>query len=88
MKDIAGGPGHFFCARESLTQVDVYSALLLHGDMQMASAKQFQPLGITFLSCGVVFLAVGVATKMTAFWTMAPAFIVLGIVFLAKSRQK
>jgi len=54
----------------------------------MASEKQLQTLGITFLSCGVAFLAVGLATKMTTFWSMAPAFIVLGIVFLAKSRQK
>ena len=54
----------------------------------MASAKQFQTLGFTFFICGVAFLGVGIATSMMTFYTMAPAFIVIGVVFLAKSRQK
>lgn len=54
----------------------------------MASAKKFQALGFTFFSCGVVFLGIGIATNMLTFYTMAPAFIVIGVVFLAKSRQK
>ena len=44
--------------------------------------------GIVFLSCGTSFLGVGIATKMTAFTLMAPAFLVLGIVFLVRARRR
>jgi 4-amino-4-deoxy-L-arabinose transferase-like glycosyltransferase len=44
--------------------------------------------GIVFLSCGTSFLGVGIATKMTVFMLVAPAFIVLGIVFLVRARRR
>ena len=44
--------------------------------------------GIAFLSCGTTFLAVGLATRTNAFVLMAPAFIVLGAVFLARMRRR
>jgi hypothetical protein len=44
--------------------------------------------GIAFLACGTTFLAVGLATKMTVFVLMAPAFIVLGVVFVARMRRR
>jgi hypothetical protein len=44
--------------------------------------------GIAFLACGTTFLAVGLATKMTVLVFMAPAFIVLGAVFLARMRRR
>jgi hypothetical protein len=44
--------------------------------------------GIVFLSCGTSFLGVGIATKMSVFMLMAPAFIVLGIVFLVRARRR
>jgi hypothetical protein len=45
-------------------------------------------LGFVFLMCGVTFLCTGVATRMVAFWAMAPAFIALGIVFLVIHRKR
>jgi hypothetical protein len=44
--------------------------------------------GIVFLSCGTSFLGVGIATKMSVFMLMAPAFIVLGIVFIVRARRR
>jgi len=44
--------------------------------------------GIVFLSCGVVFLGVGLATKQLVFTLLAPSFIALGVVFLARTRRR
>jgi len=44
--------------------------------------------GIAFLGCGTTFLAVGLATKTTVLVLMAPAFIVLGVVFIARMRRR
>lgn len=52
----------------------------------MESTKRLQMLGLVFFSCGVTFLAVGLATKLSTFYFMSPAFLTLGIVFFAKSK--
>jgi membrane protein implicated in regulation of membrane protease activity len=44
--------------------------------------------GIAFLACGVTFLATGLATHLIALWAMAPAFIALGVVFIALERKR
>lgn len=54
--------------------------------MCVESTKRLQMLGLVFFSCGVAFLAVGLATKLSTFYFMSPAFLTLGIVFFAKSK--
>jgi 4-amino-4-deoxy-L-arabinose transferase-like glycosyltransferase len=44
--------------------------------------------GLAFLGCGITFLGVGMATKMFVFAMLAPAFIALGVVFLARARPR
>jgi hypothetical protein len=44
--------------------------------------KTWQILGMVVLLSGATFLIVGLSTKMTAMWTIGPAFLVLGMVFL------
>lgn len=43
--------------------------------------------GAAFLACGIAFLAVALATRQYAFLGVCSPFLVLGIVFLAKSRK-
>ena len=50
--------------------------------------RQMLGPGIAFLSCGITFLMVGLAARMTVFAMMAPAFIALGIVFLVRARKR
>ena len=45
-------------------------------------------LGFVFLANGPTFLAVGLATHLLALWALAPAFIALGIAFLALARAR
>lgn len=54
--------------------------------MDQKKAKQLQALGVLFTGCGVTFLAVGLSTHRLVFTTLGPAFIALGIVFLAYTR--
>jgi hypothetical protein len=42
--------------------------------------------GVVFLACGLAFLGVAGATRNSAFFTIGPVFLVLGIAFLARSR--
>ena len=50
--------------------------------------RQMLGPGIAFLSCGITFSMVGLATRMTVFAMLAPAFIALGIVFLVRARKR
>jgi hypothetical protein len=52
------------------------------------STKVFLTLGFAFLACGVTFLFVGLSAHLLPLSTMAPAFIALGVVFMAVSRAR
>ena len=54
----------------------------------MNSTRQILAAGITFLLCGVAFSAVALFTQQTAFYGVAPAFLTLGLVFIATSKSK
>ena len=56
----------------------------------MQSNRTFLTLGIVFLATGATFLIVGLTTHMLVMWSLGPAFIVLGGVFMgvAMSRNK
>ncbi len=50
------------------------------------SLQKFKNAGIVFLIVGLANFTVAIATQQPAFFGVAPAFIALGVVFLAKSR--
>jgi hypothetical protein len=52
------------------------------------SIKALLILGFVFLSNGITLLIVGLTTHLTVFWTLGPAFIALGVVFLAVSKSR
>jgi len=54
----------------------------------MDSIKSFLILGFVFLTNGFTFLVVGLTTRLTVFWTLGPALIALGVVFLVISRSR
>ena len=54
----------------------------------MNSIKTLLILGFVFLTNGITFLIVGLATHLTAFWALGPSFIALGVVFLAISKSR
>jgi membrane protein implicated in regulation of membrane protease activity len=58
------------------------------GAAPTAQAPHLLGPGIAFLACGVTFLATGLATHLIALWAMAPAFIALGVVFIALYRKR
>ena len=55
---------------------------------KVAAAKQFQGIGIAFLTCGISFFAVGVSSKLSSFWPISLVFIALGVIYLVKARQR
>jgi hypothetical protein len=52
------------------------------------SIKRLLILGFVFLTNGLTFLVVGLTTDLTVFWTLGPALIALGVVFLAISKTR
>ena len=58
----------------------------------MDSTRTMLTLGFVFTACGLTFLVVGLTTHLVALWALGPAFMGLGIVFLAtpkvRSRSK
>jgi hypothetical protein len=52
------------------------------------SSKPLLVLGFVFLTNGITFLVVGLATHLTAFWAISPSFIALGVAFLAISKAR
>ena len=53
-----------------------------------ASDRNRRPrAGFPFLLCGIAFAGVGLATHQTAFLAIGPAFVVIGIAFLARARR-
>ena len=57
------------------------------GAAETHEVYDFKGPGVAFLACGLAFLGVGIATRNPVFWSMAPAFVALGVVFLARSRK-
>jgi hypothetical protein len=43
--------------------------------------------GTVFLICGLSFLGVGIGTRQTAFLTLGPTFLVLGIALMARGHR-
>jgi hypothetical protein len=43
--------------------------------------------GFVFLICGLSFLGVGIANRQTAFLTMGPTFLVLGVALMARAHK-
>ena len=54
----------------------------------MTSIKSLLIIGFVFLTNGITFLVVGLATNLTVFWSLGPAFITLGVVFLAIAKSR
>ena len=54
----------------------------------MNSIKALLIVGFVFLSNGITLFIVGLTTHLTVFWTLGPAFIALGVVFLAISKSR
>ena len=55
--------------------------------MDQKHGKNSGASGAVFLACGVVFMGVALGTRQFAFLGVGSAFIALGVVFLAKSKQ-
>lgn len=53
----------------------------------MEPRKNLKGAGAGFLGTGIAFLVVALTTDQTAFIGVAMAFLVLGVVFLGKTRQ-
>ena len=49
--------------------------------------KRFRPIGFAFLSLAVTFFAIGLTGREYGF-AIAPAFLVLAIVFLGRARGR
>ena len=54
----------------------------------MKSTQQLLAAGIAFLIVGVTFFAVGLVTQQSAFYGIGPAFLTIGIVFIATAKTK
>ena len=52
------------------------------------TARHLFAAEITLLFGAVAFLAIALLTQQTAFYGVVPAFLTLGIVFIATSRSK
>lgn len=55
--------------------------------MNTPARKQSKGPGVAFLALGVAFLAVALSTDQTALFGLAVTFLVLGAVFLGRSRR-
>ena len=53
----------------------------------MNQHKRSTGAGVAFLGCGLAYLGVGLGTRNPVFYSMAPGFIALGIVFLVRARR-
>ena len=82
---LVSGCCRFGCTtlRRGLTQV-----LGLTRSITVKSIKALLILGFVFLTNGITFLIVGLTTHMTAFWTLGPSLMALGVVFLAISKSR
>lgn len=54
----------------------------------MDARKHLRSAGLAFTGCGIVFLALALASRYATLIAIGPAFVALGLALLGKSQQK